>query len=257
MDAPPLIKEGHPPAPEVPRMSLAAKLLNVFAVPGEVFNDVKRTPPMLSNWVVPVLLAALVGAVSVVLLLSQPSIQKQFQERQRKFIEQADQGRKLTPQEQQMVETLTGPTMLKLFGAAGAVASSFISLLWWGFCLYLIARRMLRVPVGFGKALEVAGLAMMIDVLYGLVAVLLIVKLDKVGATSSLALIIKDFDAARKGHLFAVAANIFAFWVIGVRSVGLAKLADVSYLRAAWLVISFWFLQQLLLVMTGVAQLAM
>jgi hypothetical protein len=238
-------------------MSLAAKLLNVFAVPGEVFNDVRRTPSMLSNWLVPSLLGALVGAVSVVLLLSQPNIQQQFQDRQRKLIEQADKARKLTPQEQQVVEKMTGPTMVKLFGAGGAVVSSFISLLWWGFGLWFIARRMLRVPVAFGKALEVAGLSMMIDVLYGLVAVLLIVKLDKVGATSSLALIIKDLDAARKGHLFAVAANIFAFWLLGVRSIGLAKLADVPYLRAAWLVVSFWFLQQLLLVLSGVAQLAM
>ena len=257
MDAPPLIKEGHPPGPELPRMSLAAKLLNVFAVPGEVFNDVKRTPPMLSNWLVPALLGALVGAVSAVILLSQPSIQKQLQDRQHGFIEQAEKAGKLPPQERLLVEKLTGPTMIKLCGATAAVAISFVSVLWWGFVLCFIARRMLKVQVGFGKALEVAGLATMIDVLYGLVAVLLIVKLDHVGAASSLAVMTKDFDAARKGHLFAVAANIFAFWVVGVRSIGLAKLADVPYLRAAWLVVTFWFLLQLLLVITGVAQMAM
>jgi hypothetical protein len=155
-----------------------------------------------------------------------------------------------------MVEKMTGPTMVKVCGATGAVAGSFIGVLWWGFVLWFIARRMLKVPVGFGKALEVAGLAIMIDVLCGLVAVLLIIKLDKVGTTSNLTLIINDFDTARKGHLSVVAA-IFTFWVLAVRSIGLAKLADVPYFRAAWFVVSFWFLLQLLLIMTGVAQLAM
>jgi len=253
MDAPPLIKEGHPPTPELPRMSLAAKLLNVFAVPGEVFNDVKSTPRMVSNWLVPVVLGALVGAVWAVLQLSQPAFQKQFQDWQHKFIDQAEKARKLTPQEQHIVEKMTGPTMVRICGATGAVAGSLIGVLWWGFILWFIARRMLKAPVGFGKALEVAGLAMMIDVLCGLVAVLLIVNLDKVGTTSNLTLLVKDVDAVRKGHFSTVAA-IFTFWVLGVRSIGLAKLADVPYFRAAWFVISVWFLLQLVLIMTGVAQ---
>lgn len=237
-------------------MSLAAKLLNVFAVPGEVFNDVRRTPPMVSNWLVPVLLGALVGAVWAVLQLSQPSLQKQFQDWQRKFIEQADKARKITPQEQAIIEKVTGPTIVKVCGATGAVAGSFIGALFWALVLFLIARLMLKAPVGFGKALEVAGLAMMIDVLCSFVAVLLIVNLDKVGTTSNLTLVVKDIDAVRKGHFSTVAA-VFTFWVLGVRSIGLAKLTDVPYFRAAWFVISFWFLLQLLLIMTGVAQLAM
>ena len=256
MDAPPIIKEQGT-GPELLRMSLAAKLLNVFAVPGEVFTDVKQTRNTVSNWLAPCLLGALVAVVSVLVLLSQPSIQKQFQDRQRKFLEQAEPQSKLTPQERDLAEKLTQPEMLKLFGATGALLGSVISLLWWGFVLWFIARRMLRRPVGFGKSLEVAGLAMMIDVLYGLVALLLLVKLGKTDAAPSLSLIVKDFDAIRKGHLFAIAANVFAFWIVGVRSIGLAKLADVPYLRAAWFVVSFWFFQQLLLAMTGLAQFGM
>ena len=120
-------------------MSLAAKLLNVFAVPGEVFNDVKTTPRMVSNWLVPVVLGALVGAVWAVLQLSQPTFQKQFHDWQHKFIDQAEKTRKLSPQEQNIVEKMTGPTMVRICGATGAVAGSFIGVLWWG--LYSLVHR--------------------------------------------------------------------------------------------------------------------
>ena len=173
------------------------------------------------------------------------------------MIEEAVKTGKLTPQERQTAEKMTGPSAIKAFGAAGAALGSFASVLWWGFVLWFLAQRMLRTDVRFGKALEVAGLAMMIDVLGGVVAMLLIVNLGRIGATPSLALVFKDFDVTRKSHLFAAAANIFSFWVVGVRSIGLAKLANVPYLRAAWLVVAFWVLQQSFFVITGLAQLAM
>jgi hypothetical protein len=257
MDIPPLIKETHASTPELRTMSLAARLLNVFAVPGEVFNEVKQSGHKLSNWLVPSVLGALVGALSMVIILSQPAIQKQFQDRQNRFIEQAEKAGKLSPEERQAASTFTSPSMLRVFGASGAALGSFTAVLWWGFVLWFLARRMLRTPVKFGKALEVAGLAMMIEVLGGIVAVLLIVKLGRIGATPSLALVFQDFDATRKTHLFAAAANLFSFWVVGVCSIGLAKLTDVPYLRAAWLVVTFWVLQQSFFVITGLGQLAM
>ncbi len=233
MDNPPTIQEQQAPEPQMPRMSLAARLLNVFAVPGEVFLDVKTSPRTISNWFIPSLLGALVGAFSVFIILSQPSIQKQFQERQGRMIEEAVKAGKLTAQERQAAEAMTGPTAIKVFGSVGAAAGSFASVLWWGFVLWFLAQRMLRTDVRFGKALEVAGLAMMIDVLGGIVAMLLIVNVGRIGATPSLALMFKDFDVSRKTHMFAAAANVFSFWVVGVRSIGLAKLTNVPYLRAA------------------------
>lgn len=249
--------ETTPAGPEPRRMSLAARLLNVFAVPGDVFADVKRAPGAASNWLVPALLGAVVGVIFVNLFLAQPAIQKQIHERRSKLIEEASNSGKLTAQQRHTAEQLTSPGMLKFFGVSGAIAGSFLSVLWWGLVLWFLARRMLRVEVGFGKALEVAGLATMIDVLGAIVAMVLVVNLGRMGATPSLALAVKDFDMSRKGHLFAAAANVFSFWVVGVRSIGLAKLANVPYLRAAWLVVTFWILQQSVAILTGLAQLSM
>ena len=64
-----------PEAPPPPAMSLAARLLNVFAIPGEVFEVVKASRVCLGNWLLPVLLSAVVGTVSAIVILSQPAMQ--------------------------------------------------------------------------------------------------------------------------------------------------------------------------------------
>src|SRR6266851_1368031 len=94
MEEPPHIAEpssdpqSRPPAVAPPRMSLAARLLNVFAVPSDVFTDVKTAPNAVANWLVPVLLSALVGALAAIIILSQPAIQQQMREAQTKAMDQ-------------------------------------------------------------------------------------------------------------------------------------------------------------------------
>lgn len=88
-------------------------------------------------------------------------------------------------------------------------------------------------------------------------ALLLIVSIGRADATPSLALLVKDFDTTRKGSLFVAAANVFAIWVVTVRSIGLAKLTGAPYLRCAWAVFTFWLLEQSFLILSGVGQLAM
>jgi hypothetical protein len=255
MKQPPLLIEP-PDALTRPRMSLAARLLNVFAVPAEVFNDIKGSPASVSNWLVPGFLAAVVGAVSVLVVLSQPTVEKQLRQTQTTLLEKAAKAGKLSEQERRVAETLTSTGAVRVLWLAAAVMGSFIYILWWGFLLWFLGRVLLKVPLPFSKTLEVAGLATMVNVLGGIVALLLITQFGHGETGSSLAVVVKDFESARKGHAFGIATTIFAFWVVGVRSIGLARLADVPYMRAAWLVVACWMLEQSLLVITGLGQLA-
>ena len=257
MEAPPPLIESPPERAPQPRMSLAARLLNVFAIPGQVFAELKRSPSAVSNWLVPALLGAVMGVALALIILSQPAIQQRFRDRQTKLMEEASKAGKLTPEQQALFERLKSPQVLKGLGSAAAVVGSFGNVFWWGLVLWFLARTLFRTKVPFHKTLEVAGLAMMINLLGGIVAMLLIVNFGRAGATPSLALLVKDFDSTRKGHLFAAAANIFSVWVVGVRSIGLAKLAGVPYLRAAWAVFTFWVMEQSFLILSGLGQLAM
>jgi hypothetical protein len=255
------VPEQQPETAPAPPMSLAARLLNVFAVPGEVFADVKASPPASSNWLFPTLLASLVGILAAIIMFSQPAIQQQIREQQSKAIEERVKEGKMSQADadkaQEAMDKFMGPTLLKVSGGVMAVVISFARVLWWAFVLWLMAKWFLKTPVTFGKSMEVVGLALMISVLGGIVALLLIVNLGKINATPSLGFVIDNFDFNRKGHLFLGAANLFSFWQVGVIALGLAKLAGVPFLRAAWLVCFYWLIQECLLISSGLGQFAL
>ena len=58
-------------------------------------------------------------------------------------------------------------------------------------------------------------------------------------------------DALRKSPLLLGVINVFAFWLIGVLGVGLARLARVPFLRAAWFVLAFWIIQESIVILLG------
>jgi hypothetical protein len=261
MEQPPSVPELGPEVAQNSTMSLPARLLNVFAVPGEVFSDVKAAPASTSNWLVPAICSAVIGAIAAIIIFSQPSVIQQIREQQEKVMDQQVKAGKMTQaqadQALAVMEKVTGPTLMKIIGGVGAVVASFIHVVWWGFVLWLLSRWFLRVQIKYPKALEVVGLAMMVGVLGAIVGMLLIVNLGRVGATPSLALMVSDFDATRKSHLFMGAANVFYFWQVGVTAVGLSKLAEVPFIRALWVLLAFWLLQESFFILVGMGQFAL
>jgi hypothetical protein len=261
MEQPPLLPEAPPDTTAVQTTSIWARLLNVFAVPGEVFSEVKATPSCVANWLVPAVIMAIVGAVSAIIIFSQPAIVQQVHEQQANAMDKQVKAGKMSQADAdkalEIADKFTGPTMLKLFGSVGAVCVSFGRIFWWGFVLWLLARWMLKTEIHFSKALEVAGLAMMISVLGAIVGLLLSVNLSRIIATPSPALLLKDFDLTRKTHLFLAAANVFSFWQVGVTSLGFAKLAAVPFFRGAWVLVTFWVLQESLCILMGLGQFAL
>jgi hypothetical protein len=261
MEQPPTMPEVKPEDAHNSKMSLPARLLNVFAVPGDVFAEVRDTPVSTTNWLVPVLCSAIIGALAAFVIFSQPAVIQQIHEQQQKVMDQQVKAGKMTQaqadQALTVMEKVTGPTMMKIIGGVGAVLASFVHVVWWGFVLWLLSRWLLKVQIKFPKALEVVGLAMMIGVLGAIVAMLLIVNLGRVGATPSLALMVNDFDATRKSHLFMGAANVFYFWQVGVTAIGLGKLAGVPFSRALWVLLAFWLLQESFFILVGMGQFAL
>jgi hypothetical protein len=245
---------ARPEAPPPPAMSFAARLLNVFAIPGEVFETVRASRSCVWNWLLPSLLLALVGGFTIIVLFSQPSIQTQVRElgeQQAKALEQQVKAGKVTQAEanQAMAVTrwFTDPATLKTLGGSAAVLFGVVRVFWWAFILWLVGRVFLKAQFGYPKALEVAGLALMISVLGGVVVLALTINLTKVFSTPGLALVAPDFEATRKSNLMLGAANVFSFWLVGVLAVGLARLARVPFLRAAWFVFALWVIQESLL----------
>ena len=258
MEEPLPVLESPPEAPQPSAISLAARLLNVFAIPGEVFAGVRVSRFSIGNWLMPALLLAAVGVVSAVVVVSQPAVQRQIHDLKEQEVKALDQRVKADKLKQldadrdmafarAVARLASHKNLLSATAALMGVARVF----WWGLVLWVLGRVFLKVRFGYAKALEVAGLGLMINVLGAVVLLLLMVNLPRLFSTPSLAVTGSDFDASRQSLLLMGVAEVFSIWLLGVLSVGLAKLAGVPFLRAAWLVFAAWVLQQSLLIFGG------
>ena len=225
-------------------MSLAARLLNVFAIPGEVFAGVKAGHPSIANWLVPAILSAVVATIAAVVVLSQPSIQQQLHDQQSALMAKQVKAGTLNQSQADRMLALAEKATVPV-AAALTVFATFARVFWWALVLKLLSQMFLRMRLEYLKLLEVAGLATMISVLGTIVTLLLTVKLGAFGKPG-FGLVISDFENARKSTAVLGAASAFSIWLAWVMSVGLAKLANIPFLRAAWLVFAYWLLQETL-----------
>lgn len=239
MDAalPPLNPEVPPPS------SLFSRMANVYAAPGEVFQEVKSSPSSTANWLVPALVLVLVGWVGAWLVFSQESVKQQLSDITGRAIEKQIEKGKI-PKEQAEAARQAGEKYgsigVKVSMVAAPVLAAFFTPFWWGLIFWLVGKLVLKGTFGYMKAVEVAGLANLIGVLDAVVKTLLIVALGNVFAAPSPALFLKEFDPQNTGHAILGALSVMTFWLLAVRSVGLARLSGASFGKAAAWVFGLW-----------------
>lgn len=255
---PVLAPTSEPPPP--PSTSLMARLLNVFAMPGRVFEEVKAARrPHLLNWMLPFVLCALMGAMAAQLRLAEPAIQKQFKQilqTQVKSLDQSVASGKISRAEADKVLPLYEKLSLVVVTGAFAMAGG-LRIFWWAFLLWLLGRLILKTRFSYSKSLEIAGLAFLISVLGDMVSLALAVDTTQLFSAAKPTLALVDLEALQNSRVLMGVINVFTFWFVGVMSAGLARLAGVPFFRAAWLVCACWMLQASLLFLLGLGQLAM
>ena len=258
MDFPPLTSPAPPgaPPPVPPATSLAARLLNVFATPGEVFAEVAVSPQAARNWIVPTLIACAVSVVSVVILFSQPAIQQKIREQQQAAINQNVKAGKMTQQQADetiaLVQKFASPLVLKLGGSVSAIIWAFASLFLWAFGLWLLALRVFKAEITYFKAVEVVALAGMISVLQEIVNLLLRVNLSNPSSSASLALMVGEIDPQNPFHLVLAMLDLFVIWHLIVLSIGFAKLARLPLNRVLFIVALLWLVLRIMLIAVSV-----
>jgi hypothetical protein len=224
-------------------MSLAARLLNVLALPGDVFAEVRAALPSVGNWLAPGLMLLLVGWISATVILAQPSIRQQMREvvaqaLDKQFAkthvpkEQAEQARA-------MAEKFAGVSQGFGLYVAPVLAGFGVPFLW-GLILWLVGTKVFHASFPYMKAVEVAGLAGVISLLETIVKTLLAVGLGNLFASPSAALLVKDFDPQNSGHILLALVNPFTAWVLAVRALGLARLSGAPFAKAVLWVVGLW-----------------
>lgn len=233
----------HDPLSPAP-MSLPARLMNIFAAPGEVYDSLRSSSPSTGNWLAPALLAVLVGWIATTIIFSLDSVKQQLSEISQQAIEK--QIAKTKPSKQQADQMRDaaerfGAIGQKVGGYFGPVVLAFTSPFIWGGILWLIGAKKFGGGFSYMKAVEVVGLSNMIGVLEGIIKTLLIVVFGSLWAGPHAGmLVIKTFDPQNPLHGVLAAFSVMTIWVLAVRALGLAKISGVSFGRAAAWVFSIW-----------------
>jgi len=231
---PPSIQETPPPS-----TSLLSRLTNVFVAPGEVFDEIKASPPQPINWVVPLILSMVVGVIYTLVVFSQPAISQKMREAQEEKFQELVEAKKMTQQDADRTIAIVQKAtkiMAPVFAIVGSAAMLFLSaLIFWA-----VGLRALHGNFSYMKAVEALGLASMISILGAIVAMLLAVIYGNMMMTLGPALLIKPFDAANKVHRILSALNVMSLWYVAVASIALARLSGSSFAKAALWLFGIW-----------------
>ncbi|MCL4178061.1 MAG: YIP1 family protein [Verrucomicrobia bacterium] len=248
-DVPPLTE---PPAPS----ALPVRLANVYAAPGEVFDALRGQPSSVANWLVPAILAALVGMLGIWMKFSQPALLQQMEDIQTERFEQLVADGKMTQEQADQFQQRFGDLQVTMLRIAGVVASPFIAFIWvflLALVLFLMLRWVFHTRLPYMKTVEIVGLAGMIGVLGGLVTTLLMVISGNLFANFGPMLMISSFDPGNKAHLLASSVNLFTLWWLGVLALGLARVSRVSFGKLAAVLYGLWAALCLAVVFSGIA----
>jgi hypothetical protein len=215
--------------------SLSQRLFNLFACPGDVFDEVAWSPANAANWRVPTLLTCLSG---IILTLRSPAMDQMTAA----LKQLAQSGAVSTAQ----AEFLAGawPLVSCLGVCLAVVAGSLWSaIVFWG-----IGRFFLKTSFSFLKALEVVGLSGMILVLGSLVTGLLISATGDPHARPSLWLLAGKLhgNALRQVlNLF----DLFHLWSMATMTIGLSRLTGVSFKEAGFWIFGYWCVARIALIL--------
>jgi len=243
MHEPPPPLEPPPAGSPQSTTSLAARLMNVLAAPGEVFDEVKTNTAVTSNWLIPAVLLVLVSWLAAWLIFSQPALQHQVNEIAEKSIQKQLEKSHLSGDEAERARqkgTEYASMATKIGAFAAPVFMGILIPVWWGLIVWLVGTRVLKGHFPFIKAVEVAGLANMIGVLEAVVKTLLVLVTGNIFASPSLALLVKEFDPQNPVHSLLAQGNVMTFWFLAAIGIGLGRLCTVSFGRAIMWVVGIW-----------------
>lgn len=238
-----------PPPNEAPSntepMSLGARLFNVFAAPGELFEELRDARVAHSNWLIPMLLSMMLGIVVSYVITSQPDIVANVAAQQDSALAARVKAGKLTQDQadkaSEMMAKYRTPKMMMTFGAMFAVIGTGLGLTVMSLVLWLLTAKILKGEIPLNKSFEMCGLASMIGLVGGILTMLTILWKGNIAAAPNAALLVGDFDQTRYLHQFLAAINFVTLWYMVVLSIGAAKLSRRSVGAAAVWIFGFWF----------------
>jgi hypothetical protein len=225
--------------------SFMTRVTNVFTAPGELFAEVAARPAQKTSWLLPLLLAIVVSLLSSYVTDTNPSFKQQMREAQSKVYDKMVEKGWMTQEhrEEREIKEESQETSIIRLVLTSAVKSP-LELVIGAFVLFIVGRVMLSASLGFGKYLELYGLAMVIGVVDSILKLVLMHLLDSIYANPGGGLLFyPTLDPSRFSHRLFGNLSVIGVWHIAILGIGLSKFSGksptvtISIVFAIWLVI--------------------
>src|SRR5512140_1295873 len=246
---------------EVKPMSFTEKIVNIFAAPGELFEDVRLTGKTPSNWIIPVAIMIVVAIAMQQLIMSNPSLLDQTKamitKATNESFDKAVREGKMTPEqaEQQREQTANFTNPTSGFAIAMRIAGTIITLPLMLFLIslvyWLLGKTAMRASAPYMTVVEVVGLVLLIAAVESIVTTVMAIGMDSIHAGPHLAVFVPNIDMTNKLHAALAKVNIFTIWSLVVTSIGLSKLFQRDLPKVLVLVFALWVLWTAITVSTG------
>ncbi len=239
-------------------LSHTDKMAGVFTEPSETFRLTSLFPPKTIDWFLPVLILLVVVAITNILMMNDPQIRMQAQEKQIEQIqknldEAVEKGQMTQEQADQQMERIRdqmasmglGTTMI--ISTVGVFIVGFIFVFFMSLIYFLFARFVFKDTGSYTSALVANGLTAYISIIQVVLAAVLAILFGRLMNDVSLAALLGSDRTTFLGWVFAKIDPI-SIWAYAVLSIGLAKMfKSQSTGKYYALVFGIWLIGGLLL----------
>jgi len=233
--------------------SFLTRAANVFASPGELYDEVAQVPVQTSSWLVPFLCMLLLAILSAFIVFSNPTFRDQILEPQRQELQkEVEKGKMTQEQADKATEMMEGGPMTLVIGtvsSAVVVTLVFFSI---PLLLWLIVKFGFKSSADYKKILEVLGLTALIGILGSIVSLLMMHVFNTMYASpSGILFVMNSYDRHNVAHSLLAALNVFTLWQVVVAGVGIGKVGGKSSGVGVGTVLGLWLVWTIISSMLG------
>lgn len=237
------------PENELETRSFVDNAAGIFYEPSKVFDWFKSAGIKVSDWLVPVLLLALLVALSAYVRVSSPELRSQIIQQQEKAIDKMVNEGKMTPEQAEQAKSI----MEDRFSSGSVIGISAFSAFVFIFIVffiisgiwYMVGRYALKSQLTYSQAMGIVGISNWILIVGSVVGTAITVALARLDGGLHLGLI-RQMSTTDKLYLAMAKVDLFTIWSLLIISIGLARFSNRKTSEAAVWVFGLWIVWAIL-----------
>jgi hypothetical protein len=235
---------GQPEEQE--KLSFMDKAAGIFYEPSKVFGSFKTSPVKAGDWLVPVLLLAVVIGISTYVRFSSPDLRFQVAQQQEQRIDKMVAEGKMTADQatQAKARMESGSSTFTVIGIFGAFVATFIIFFIAAGVWMLIGKIILKGNVNYSQMMGVAGLSSWISIVGVILSIVITVLLSRLDGGLHLGMLTQM--STGKTYSLLRYADLFTIWNLTATSIGIGTLTGKKGFMSAIWVFGIWIVIVLL-----------